>query len=121
MHCCAGVGTGVGVAVGHGANSQSGPTLPTAEPSGQIIASWVQAIGVCVSSGASSGVGVSCGVAVGAGVAVAAGVAVGIGVVPGACVGAGVGVASAQSLPIELHPRGQYLLDSYVQFPAAAL
>lgn len=27
--------------VGHGANSQLGPTLPTLEPSGHIFASWV--------------------------------------------------------------------------------
>ena len=36
---------GPGVEVGHGANSQFGPTLPTLDPSGQSFASWVQAFG----------------------------------------------------------------------------
>jgi len=103
MHCCVGGGGG-GFACGHGANSQFGPTLPTAEPSGQIIASCVQATGVCVSSGVNSGVGVGCGVAVCAGVAVAAGVAVGIGVgvMAGVELGEGRGVGVGVSAGVGL-------------------
>lgn len=40
-----------GVEPGHGANSQFGPVLPTALPSGQIFASSVQAFGVGVGLG----------------------------------------------------------------------
>ena len=36
---------------GHGANSQFGPVRPTAVPSGQIRASWVQAVGLVVVAG----------------------------------------------------------------------
>jgi len=81
-----GAGGGGGFAWGHGANSQFGPTLPTAEPSGHIIASCVQATGV----GVSSGVGVASGVAVAAGVGV--GVTAGAGVAVGAGVGERIGV-----------------------------
>jgi hypothetical protein len=38
------VSIGVAITVGHAANSQSGPTLPTLLPSGQSFASSVQAV-----------------------------------------------------------------------------
>jgi len=55
-------GKGDGAADGQGANSQSGPVLPTADPSGQILASVVQATG----DGEGEGLGVGDGVKGGA-------------------------------------------------------